>query len=80
MKKHRYSILEIDDARRHGMLDKIASTYVRQDDSLYPGVYEEGSLSLILVLSLSTMSIPLAKALKLLLRISEMTLGYPCGN
>jgi Pyruvate phosphate dikinase, AMP/ATP-binding domain len=72
-----YSILEVNDARRHGMLDKIASTYVRQDDSLYPGVYEEGSLVIDFGPITQYDAIPLAKALKLLLRISEITLGYP---
>ncbi|HIG99997.1 MAG TPA: hypothetical protein HA258_05390, partial [Thermoplasmata archaeon] len=72
-----YSILGIDDARRHGILDKIASTYVRQDDSLYPGIYEGGSLVIDFGPITQYDAIPLAKALKLLLRISEMTLGYP---
>jgi hypothetical protein len=72
-----YSILGIDDARRHGVLDKIASTYVRQDDSLYPGVYEQGSLVIDFGPITQYDAIPLAKALKLLLRISEITLGYP---
>ncbi|DAC73185.1 MAG TPA: hypothetical protein DSN98_01290 [Thermoplasmata archaeon] len=72
-----YSILEVEDARRHGMLDKIASTYVRQDDSLYPGVYDEGSLVIDFGPITQYDAIPLAKALKLLLRISEITLGYP---
>jgi hypothetical protein len=72
-----YSILGVDDARRHGTLDKIASTYVRQDDSLYPGIYEEGSLVIDFGPITQYDAIPLAKALKLLLRISEITLGYP---
>ena len=72
-----YSILEVDDARRHGTLDKIASTYVRQDDSLYPGVNEGGSLVIDFGPITQYDAIPLAKALKLLLRISEITLGYP---
>lgn len=72
-----YSILEVEDARRHGTLDKIASTYVRQDDSLYPGIYEEGSLVIDFGPITQYDAIPLAKALKLLLRISEITLGYP---
>jgi hypothetical protein len=72
-----YSILRVDDARRHGILDKIASTYVRQDDSLYPGVYEEGSLVIDFGPITQYDAIPLAKALTLLLRISEITLGYP---
>jgi Pyruvate phosphate dikinase, AMP/ATP-binding domain len=72
-----YSILGIDDARRHGTLDKIASTYMRQDDSLYPGVYPEGSIVIDFGPITQYDTIPLAKALKLLLRISEITLGYP---
>jgi hypothetical protein len=72
-----YSILGVDDARRHGILDKIASTYVRQDDNLYPGVYEEGSLVIDFGPITQYDAIPLAKALKLLLRISEISLGYP---
>ncbi|VVB60803.1 Uncharacterised protein [uncultured archaeon] len=72
-----YSILEVEDARRHGILDKIASTYVRQDDNLYPGVYEEGSLVIDFGPITQYDAIPLAKDLKLLLRISEITLGYP---
>ena len=72
-----YSILGIDDARRHGMLEKIASTYVRQDDSLYPGVYEEGSLVIDFGPITQYDAIPLARALKLLLCISEMTLEFP---
>jgi hypothetical protein len=72
-----YSILGVDDARRHGILDKIASTYVRQDDHLYPGVYEEGSLVIDFGPIIQYDALPLAKALKLLLRISEITLGYP---
>ncbi len=72
-----YSILGIDDANRHGILNKIASTYVRQDDSLYPGIYEGGSLVIDFGPITQYDAIPLAKALKLLLRISEMSLGYP---
>lgn len=72
-----YSILNIDDAQRHNILDKIASTYIRQDDSLYPGMYEGGSLVIDFGPITQYDAIPLAKALKLLLRISEMTLGYP---
>jgi len=72
-----YSILGVDDALRHGILEKIASTYVRQDDSLYPGIYEGGSLVIDFGPITQYDAIPLAKALKLLLRISEITLGYP---
>ena len=72
-----YSILGIDDAQRHGILEKIASTYIRQDDHLYPGIYEGGSLVIDFGPITQYDAIPLAKALKLLLCISEITLGYP---
>ena len=72
-----YSILGVEDARRHGILEKIASTYIQQDDSLYPGIYEGGSLVIDFGPITQYDAIPLAKALKLLLRISEITLGYP---
>jgi hypothetical protein len=72
-----YKILTIEDAQRHGILEKIASTYIRQDDSLYPGIYEGGALVIDFGPITQYDAIPLAKALKLLLRISELTLGYP---
>jgi len=72
-----YSILDIDDAGRHKILDKVASTYVYQDDSLYPGVSEGGSIIIDFGPIVQYDVIPLAKALKLLLRISEISLGFP---
>jgi hypothetical protein len=72
-----YKILEIEDAKRHGVVDKVASTYLRQDDSLYPGVYEGGSLVIDFGPITQYEALPIAKALKLLLRISEVALGYP---
>lgn len=72
-----YRILEIEDVKRHGVLDKVASTYIRQDDRLHPGVYEEGSLVIDFGPITQYEVLPLAKALTLLLRISEIALGYP---
>jgi len=72
-----YSILDLDDAKRHGVLDKVASTYFPQDDRLYPGVYDEGSIVIDFAPIIQYEALPLAKALKLLLRISEIELGYP---
>lgn len=69
--------LGIEDAKRHGVLEKIASTYLIKDDCLYPGIYEEGSIVVDFGPITSYDSIPLAKALKLLLRLSEISLGYP---
>jgi hypothetical protein len=72
-----YRILDLEDAKRHGMLDKVASTYNRQDDRLYPGIYEEGSLVIDFGPIIQYETLPLTKTLKLLLRISEIALGYP---
>ena len=59
------------------MLRHIASTYLPADDALYPGL-EEGGLP---VVDFSPIilydSLPLAKALHLLLEISQIALGYP---
>ncbi len=68
--------LDLDTAKKHGVLDKIVSTYIMQDDSLYPGIYD-GSLVVDFGPILQYDELPLAKALKLLLNISEIALGYP---
>jgi len=69
--------LDIDVAKKHGVLDKIASTYLQQDDSLCPGVVDDGYLIIDFSPIINYDSIPLAKALNLLLSISEIVLGYP---
>lgn len=69
--------LDTEIAKKHGTLDKIASTYLIKDDSLYPGIYDEGSIVIDFSPITNYDAIPLAKALKLLLRISEIALGYP---
>ena len=69
--------LEIDIAKKHGILDKVVSTYIPQDDSLYPGIYENGYLVVDFSPILNYETIPLAKALNLILSISEIALGYP---
>ena len=69
--------LDIDDAKKHGVLDKIISTYMHQDDQIYPGLYEDGYLVVDFGPIIKYDEIPLAKAIKLLLQISEISLGYP---
>ena len=69
--------LEIDIAKKHGNVEKIASTYIPQDDSLYPGLYENGNTVIDFGPIINYDSYPLAKAIKLLLKISEIALGYP---
>jgi len=71
------SKLDKDVAKEHGVLEKIASTYFYRDDSLSPGVSDEGSIVINFAPIIEYDAIPLAQALKLLLRISEIALGYP---
>ena len=69
--------LEIDIAKKHGVLDKVASTYLHRDDRIYPGLSDEGAVVIDFGPIINYDAIPLAKALKLLLRVSELTLDYP---
>ena len=69
--------LDITIARKEGLLSLIASTYLPRDDTLYPGLSDEGVMVLDFGPMLSYDTLPLAKALKLLMRISELALGYP---
>lgn len=68
--------LDLSVAKKHKVLDKIVSTYIQQDDNLYPGLYENGYLVTDFAPILNYDIIPLAKALNLILSISEITLGY----
>jgi pyruvate phosphate dikinase-like enzyme len=69
--------LDVDVAKKHGVLDKIVSTYSIRDDSLYPGMSDEGHLVINFSPIIDYNAIPLAKALNLLLHIGEIALGYP---
>jgi hypothetical protein len=69
--------LDVDIAKKHGVLDKVASTYLNRDDRLYPGLYDEGAIVIDFSPIVNYNSIPLAKALKLLLRVGALALGYP---
>jgi len=69
--------LNIDIAKNHGILDKAASTYFYKEDRMYPGIYDDGALVIDFGPIIIDDLIPLAKAIKLLLRIGELALGYP---
>ena len=69
--------LDVDIAKKHGVLDKVVSTYFYKDDRFYPGIYDEGALVIDFGPIVIDNAIPLAKALKLLLRVGELALGYP---
>ncbi len=69
--------LDIDEAKKHNTLDSLASTYSYRDDRLYPGIEEEGYIVINFAPLLQLDTLPMAKALELLLSISEIALGYP---
>ncbi|MBS3790894.1 MAG: hypothetical protein KGY66_08290, partial [Candidatus Thermoplasmatota archaeon] len=69
--------LDISRAEEHDVLDKIASTYSPRDDRLYPGIHREGSRVIDFAPIINYESIPLASAIKVLLDVSEIALGYP---
>jgi hypothetical protein len=69
--------LDIKIARDEGLLTLIASTYLPRDDTLYPGLSDDGVMVLDFGPMLSYDTLPLARALTLLMRISELALGYP---
>jgi len=69
--------LNIDIAKNHGVLENVASTYFYRDDRIYPGIYDDGALIVDFGPIVIDEAIPLAKALQLLLRVGELSLGYP---
>ncbi|MBS3748978.1 MAG: hypothetical protein KGY65_06820 [Candidatus Thermoplasmatota archaeon] len=69
--------LDVDLAKEHGTLNALASTYSHRDDRIYPGIEEDGYLVINFAPLLQFNTIPLAKAMELLLSISEIALGYP---
>ncbi len=71
------SHLDMDVAEKHGILDKCVSTYSTRNDRLYPGTGHDGPRVVDFAPIINHGAIPLAKALKLLLRVSELKLGYP---
>jgi len=69
--------LNIDIAKNHSILDKAASTYFYKEDRMYPGIYDEGALVIDFGPIIIDDLIPLTKAIKLILRVGELALGYP---
>lgn len=69
--------LNLDKAREHGVLEKVVSTYSPRNDRLYPGTNHEGPMVVDFGPIVKYNAIPLAKAFKMLLKVSEIALGYP---
>ncbi|MCD6108541.1 MAG: hypothetical protein J7J89_03605 [Thermoplasmata archaeon] len=70
-------LLDIDVAKKQGILDKIASTYIPEDDKIYPGIYDNGYTVIDFAPIIKYEAIPLVKAIRLLLKISEIALRNP---
>jgi hypothetical protein len=68
--------LDIEIAKKHGTLKNLASSYFPRDDRIYPGIDEDGYLVINFAPLLRFDTIPIAKAMQLLLSISEIALGY----
>ncbi len=69
--------LDIDVAKNEGILDNLVSTYFYRDDKLYPGMHEDGYIVLNFAPITEYGSLEIVKAIKLILQISEISLGYP---
>ncbi|MFO7792926.1 MAG: PEP/pyruvate-binding domain-containing protein [Candidatus Saliniplasma sp.] len=69
--------LSLDKAKEHGVLEKVVSTYSPRNDRLYPGTNHEGPMIVDFGPIVKYNAIPLAKAFKMLLKVSEIALGYP---
>ncbi|MFO8110665.1 MAG: PEP/pyruvate-binding domain-containing protein [Thermoplasmata archaeon] len=67
--------LNLEDAEKHGVLRCTASTY--SDGGLYPGTAYDGARVIDFSSILIHGMIPLSKAVKLILKVTEIALGYP---
>ncbi len=69
--------LGLDKAKDHDVLDKVVSTYSPRNDRLYPGTNHEGAMVVDFGPIVKYNALPLAKAFKMLLKVSKIALGYP---
>ncbi len=69
--------LGLEVAEGHGSLEHIASTYSPRNDRLSPGVGDEGPRVIDFAPMLKTGTLPLARAVQMLLRVGEIALGKP---
>jgi CheY-like chemotaxis protein len=70
-------LLDIKDAEAHGTLQRLASTYSSENDTLYEGTFIKGHRVLNFAPVLESESIPLARLLKLLLKLCETAMNCP---
>jgi hypothetical protein len=69
--------LELKDAELHGTLTHIASTYSRENDAFYEGVFREGPRVLNFAPILKSKVFPLVDVIKLLLEMCETAMNCP---
>ncbi len=69
--------LGLEIAEGHGSLEHIASTYSPGNDRLSPGLGDEGSRVIDFAPILKTGTLPLARAVHMMLRLGEISLGTP---
>ena len=68
--------LELEDAREHGTLDAVGSTYSADDDRLYPGTFREGAHLVSMAGVLQGDRFPLPGVLDFLLEVGKA--GFSC--
>jgi len=69
--------LDVKVAEEHGTLDYVASTYCSEDDTLYEGTFRKGLRVLNFAPILQSEFIPLARVLRLLMRLCETAMNCP---
>ena len=69
--------VDVKVAERHGSLRYVASTYDFKNDALYEGIFREGHRFINFAPLLQTELIPLARIVKLLLRLCETAMNCP---
>jgi len=70
------TLLEIEDARRHGTLKPVASTYVAGNDRVYEGLRKGGMPLITMAGLLSGTTMPLPESLRFLLEVGMA--GFTC--
>ncbi len=70
-------LLDAKMAEQHGTLEYLASTYCTEDDTLYEGTFRKGLRVLNFAPILQSEFIPLAKVLRLLMKLCETAMNCP---
>ena len=71
------SRLDLEEAKKHGTLEMVASTYSPDNDRLYPGIGRDGIRVIDFSPVIDSDDLPLAKVVHHVLETSENALGFP---